>query len=273
MKALGTFAIWGLAGLFGRSSCEPGPSKPPPPGEGFQVLRTDHFSIAYNTAPHTVRRMADDLEETYDAIYQFCKDMQVDVRPVTTPLRVILFGGNEDLTRYHRKLNHRARFRARREPRASARAEPRRSAKPGSCDPRRVLAQGRLGSEIDEAPGYYSVEANVAVFCDLSVHPQMRAIVHTINRLEAKAQPRSVSAEVDRDEGPEGQERAAGDPDLKRVEKIIPPAGDRPDENAERRAALVAVRRAGGAVQRLGRPARGGSPDPIQSRGPSARSA
>ncbi len=89
-----------------------GSPKPPPPDEAFEaslvaligedahLRRTDHFAIAYDTAPEIVAALVARLEGTYDAMWRYCEGLELKVAPPEGRLGVLLFDKYEGFKGY-----------------------------------------------------------------------------------------------------------------------------------------------------------------------------
>lgn len=69
-------------------------------GEGFQIRKTDHYTLAYDTPYEALRPLIGRLEGTYDAIWRFCEASDLEVRPPGSRLEVLLFARYEDFSQY-----------------------------------------------------------------------------------------------------------------------------------------------------------------------------
>jgi len=69
-------------------------------GQAFQVKRTSHFLIAYDTAPETVNELTNRLEQTYFMVFQLCEMSGIRTRYPTRRLEVIFFDKRAAYDRY-----------------------------------------------------------------------------------------------------------------------------------------------------------------------------
>lgn len=123
--------------------------------ETFPVHRTDHFSIHYGTDPDLARAIGTRMEATYGEVTRFCKHRGINPREPAAPMKVVLFDRIDDFERF----------------------------------------RGRIGTEFEEAVGFYSPTAGTSAFFNLSHHPDVRRITEAIRPLEAKLQDESSSKE------------------------------------------------------------------------------
>ncbi len=68
-------------------------------GEEFRILRTDHFTIAYDTPYPVLRALIGRLEGTYDTVERFCEGEGLSPEPLKKRLGVVLFGRHADFAR------------------------------------------------------------------------------------------------------------------------------------------------------------------------------
>lgn len=71
-------------------------------GEGFEVYRTPHFVVAFDTAAVTAKSLASRLEQTYESVTRFCESCGFPPRSLHRRLEVIFFESPEDYGRYAR---------------------------------------------------------------------------------------------------------------------------------------------------------------------------
>ena len=69
-------------------------------GPGFQIRRTEHFLIAYDTPDQTLRALVSRLEATYDSVYRLFKINSIQAQRPTTRLQVLFFHEYDVYGRY-----------------------------------------------------------------------------------------------------------------------------------------------------------------------------
>jgi hypothetical protein len=119
-------------------------SSPALPVEGFRVLETEHFAIAYDTSYDVLRPLVGRLESTYDAVRHFCEDGGLVTEPAPEPLRVLLFDHHETFKTY----------------------------------------LGTLGIEAGSLAGVYHQENRIAAFCNVRNSPELAPIAQQVAHLE-----------------------------------------------------------------------------------------
>ncbi len=73
-------------------------------GESFQIKRTSHFLIAYDTDPDTVSELTNRLEQTYFMVFQLCEMSGIQARRPARRLEVIFFDKRDAYERYMARL-------------------------------------------------------------------------------------------------------------------------------------------------------------------------
>ncbi len=114
-------------------------------GKGFEVELGEHFRLLHDTSEQSAQVVVDRLDQTYDAVTQFLKLYELEVKPPTAPLVAVLFVHKADYDRYVRQ----------------------------NCLP------------FGTAAGFFSSAPNLAVFWDVRDHPDVRLITGRIEQLEA----------------------------------------------------------------------------------------
>lgn len=69
-------------------------------GAGFQLKRTPHFLVAFNTSRGTVDELTARLEETYHSIYRFAEAAGIKARRPGRRLEVLFFDAREEYEKY-----------------------------------------------------------------------------------------------------------------------------------------------------------------------------
>ncbi|UCD30056.1 MAG: DUF1570 domain-containing protein [Planctomycetota bacterium] len=69
-------------------------------GPEFEIKRTPHFLIAFDTERSLVNDLVSRLEYTYHAVYRFCKACKINARQPNHRLEVIFFNNREKYDRY-----------------------------------------------------------------------------------------------------------------------------------------------------------------------------
>jgi len=73
-------------------------------GPGFQIKRTPHFLVAFNTPRAVVDELAARLEETHHSVYRFVDTVGIDARRPARRLEVLFFNEREEYEQYAAKL-------------------------------------------------------------------------------------------------------------------------------------------------------------------------
>lgn len=117
-------------------------------GEGFRVLETDHFTIAYDTSYEALRPLIGRLEGTYDAIQRFLTETGSWGEAPKDRFEVILFDRYEDFTRY-------------------------------------LAGIGLQGGSV---AGIYDQQSNVASFCNMASGPDLQRLTRQIAKIQGQLQ-------------------------------------------------------------------------------------
>ncbi len=115
-------------------------------GEGFRILETDHFVIAYDTSYEALRPLIGRLEGTYDAILRFLKASGSWGEAPKDRFEVILFDGYEDFTRY----------------------------------------LGGIGLQVGSVAGIYHQQSNIASFCNMLSNPDLQRITQQVDKIQGQ---------------------------------------------------------------------------------------
>lgn len=115
-------------------------------GEEFRILRTDHFTIAYDTPYPVLRALIGRLEGTYDTVGRFCEGDSLSPEPLKERLGVVLFSQHADFAR--------------------------------KCQD--------VGMDPANVSGFFDHGKNIALFGNVLDRPEMRAITQRIDDLTAE---------------------------------------------------------------------------------------
>jgi hypothetical protein len=69
-------------------------------GPGFRIHRTPHCIVAFDTEESVVVGLGSRLEQTFNMVYRFCEEQEIEARPPDKPLEVIFFQQRADYHRY-----------------------------------------------------------------------------------------------------------------------------------------------------------------------------
>ncbi len=117
-------------------------------GEGFRVRETDHFLIAYDTPYSAVRPLVGRLEGTYKALVRFCQTCGIGAGGSDVRLEVILFAQHDDFVRHLESVG---------------------------------IRSGTMA-------GIYDQRSNIAAFCDMLDHPDLRIVARQIEQTQGQLQ-------------------------------------------------------------------------------------
>jgi len=77
-------------------------------GDGFQIKRTPHFIIAYDTDRDLVDELTGRLEQTYHAVHHFCEMNGIEARGLDRRLEVVFFNHRASYDRYSAGIGFRS---------------------------------------------------------------------------------------------------------------------------------------------------------------------
>lgn len=108
------------------------------------TLRTEHFSIRYDTSYEVLRPLVGRLEGTYSAVHAYCAALDLPVRAPDEAMKIVLFAHYADFSDY----------------------------------------AATLGLDGPAMAGIYDQKSNVSVFCGMEDHPGLRPINLEIERTQ-----------------------------------------------------------------------------------------